>query len=261
MLTRSDSEYAHIITFHLKIAPIRSIKRKLGRAAAAVALVAAASTNNSLEKKPSRCRSIVIRAGDDVPTGTFLKRCFNLVRISLRDTLVFDVDVFRAAKNLREIDFSFTPVRDLSPLSSLPMLIKVSCKMTDVNDLMPLACLDRLEELDCSYTMVSDVSPLKDSKLKILDVSACSELTELTELPELLELRCNHTRVSRIDVHAKSLAVVECQHTLVDDVDALLVELERLERLDCSYSRVRAILAPIKATTIVVNYHPGCKMA
>jgi Leucine-rich repeat (LRR) protein len=85
---------------------------------------------------------------------------------------------------------------DLSPLAELSELVELDVSWNPVKDLTPLANAP-LRILRCANTAVENLEPLLGHELTELDISTTNvrDVRPLSGMP-LLELRCNNTRIN-----------------------------------------------------------------
>jgi hypothetical protein len=116
----------------------------------------------------------------------------------------FDAGKIRALQDMRlkELNFSWTQVSDLSPLKNMPLTTLV-CSTTRVSDLSPLKDMP-LTFLNCNYNDVSDLSSLKGMKLTTL-MCGSTKAADLSPLQgmKLTKLLFSQTQVINCDFNAE----------------------------------------------------------
>ncbi len=127
-------------------------------------------------------------------------------------------------KNLKELDLTWTRVKDLDFLKWFTDLEKLSLKDTRVSDISALEWLKNLKELDLSKTEVSDISSLKGltnlEKLSLKDTKI-SDISALEWLTNLRDLDLSWTKITDIKAlkWLKKLRELDISLTGVEDLE------------------------------------------
>lgn len=89
-------------------------------------------------------------------------------------------------KNIYDLDISFSPLADLSPLVGMNIQILEINYCENITDLSPLSDMRSLKELHISgCPRITDLSPLKSTNLTTLFMNKCPRITDLSPLASI----------------------------------------------------------------------------
>lgn len=157
------------------------------------------------------------------------------------------------ARNLEELDLTFSGAKDISQVRHLKKLTRFSANFADITDISALANLVELESVALAFNMVEDITPLSGlTKLKTLglafnpfggDITPILELTNL-ELLGLSGVGIEDLRPIGVFTELKRLNVPDNN---ISDISGL-EHLTKLETLLLSRNNV-SDLSPLKNLT------------
>jgi Leucine-rich repeat (LRR) protein len=154
--------------------------------------------------------------------------------------------------DLTSLHCSNSLISSIHPVRNLNKLAILDFSNTPVDDLSSLQYSASLREINCSYTLIEDLSPLhRLVGLTRLDISGLrvSRIDFISELPKLEMLALSHTRVSDIDKLSMltGLEELDISSTPVMTL-APVAELTKLKFLNCDRTAVSS-LEPLKGLT------------
>jgi len=160
-------------------------------------------------------------------------------------------------KELKTIDFSNTPIDDLSPLRNLNQLDAVYFSGTRVKSLDPLIYSVKIKEIYCFDTEVNDLSPLAGfrqlEKLYCFN-SGINNIEPLRGMKSLIALRFNNTDVSDLTPlqEMENLRLLDFSNTPVVNI-LPLSGLTGIQMLSMDHTGIRSLdpLKNLNALTIV----------
>jgi Leucine-rich repeat (LRR) protein len=160
-------------------------------------------------------------------------------------------------KELKTIDFSNTPIDDLSPLRNLNQLDAVYFSGTRVKSLDPLIYSVKIKEIYCFDTEVNDLSPLSGfrqlEKLYCFN-SGINNIESLRGMKSLIALRFNNTVVSDLTPlqGMENLRLLDFSNTPVVNISPLS-GLTGIQMLNMDHTGIRSLdpLKNLNALTIV----------
>ncbi len=160
-------------------------------------------------------------------------------------------------KELKTIDFSNTPIDDLSPLRNLNQLDAVYFSGTSVKSLDPLIYSVKIKEIYCFDTEVNDLSPLAGfrqlEKLYCFN-SGINNIEPLRGMKSLIALRFNNTDVSDLTPlqEMENLRLLDFSNTPVVNI-LPLSGLTGIQMLSMDHTGIRSLdpLKNLNALTIV----------
>lgn len=166
--------------------------------------------------------------------------------IDCSNTLVTDLVPIRNLNHLEVINFSETPVDDISPLHYTTTLRELNCSYTLIKDLTPIDGLVNLESLKCEgikLTSLDFASQMK--KLKLLDCSNTRiyNLSPVEAMATIESLDISGTNVVNLDVvkMLTHLTYLNCEHTTISSL-VPHADLINLEILRISNTEVRSLV-------------------
>jgi len=194
-----------------------------------------------------------INDNDDVEDLGFLKG-HSLRSLDVSGTGVDDLSQLSHMEFLYGLILDDTPVVDLSPLGQNRKLASVSINDTAVKDISPLATLPRLSRLEMNNTRVTDLSPLQNvigltvkgaevpavsehPKKKLICAAHRARAGRATQVRKYLAgemggLTSYYRVLSRVkcgDMRNSPLYVLASEHTLSQDLKAMIEEIAELD--------------------------------
>lgn len=160
-----------------------------------------------------------------------------------------DIEAVAMLHDLRLIDFSNTPVSDISPLRNLNKLDAIYLSGTEVSSLDPLMYSVHIREMYCFDTEVDDLKPLEGfrqlEKLYCFNTPIAS-LSPISGMKTLLALRINNTQVTDLSPleGMTGLRLLDFNHTRVSDI-TVLQDLTGLQMLNMDNTLINDI-APLR---------------
>jgi len=169
---------------------------------------------------------------------------FNLQAVSLEPVSQLN--------ELEEINFSNTPVNDVSPLRNLSKLKTLYLSSSLVRDLTPLQYATNIEEIYCHDTDIEDITTFehfRNLKKVYCFNTGIRDIGPITSLTQLTILKAGNTLIENIEPLQKlnNLRILDLSQTLITDIKSLesLVNLQQLN-ID---------------KTLVEDLSPLCKMS
>lgn len=155
-----------------------------------------------------------------------LSQLSELTAVDFSNTPISDITPLRNLSKLNAINMGATRVFDLTPLQYATNIREVFCNDTYIEDINVLQNFRNLEKLHCFNTKISSLEPLSEStKLTVLRAGGTqiSDLRPLSELENLRILEINNTKVKNINPLSglKALQQLNLNQTMVDDLDPL----------------------------------------
>ncbi len=170
-----------------------------------------------------------------------------LKELNCSNTLISSLFPIRNLNRLEILDFSDTPVDDLSPLNYSTTLKELNCSFTLISDLSSISGLVNLESLECNGIKITDLAFTENmQKLKTLDCSDTRiiELSPLKHLGALESFDISETKITNLDsiVYAGTLKYLNCENSSITSIEPL-GKLENLEVLRISNTEINNLIS------------------
>lgn len=181
-----------------------------------------------------------------------------LKELNCSNTLISSLFPIRNINRLEVLDFSDTPVDDLSPLNYSTTLKELNCSFTLISDLSPISGLVNLESLECNGIKITDlVFTGNMQKLKTLDCSDTRiiDLSPLKHLSALESFDISETKITNLDsiLYAGTIKYLNCESSSITSIEPL-GKLANLEVLRISNTEVNSLSSLDKAENLKKVY-------
>lgn len=178
-----------------------------------------------------------------------LSQLSELETVDFSYTPVEDVSPLRNLSRLRSLSISGTMVLDLIPLQYAGNLREIYCNETNLNDISVMANFRQLERLFCSNSKIESIEPLSAlSNLSIVKLSKTlvKDLTPLKDLTNLRILDLSYTSINDLTplANLSSLQQLNIDHTDVSDIEPMR-NLKAINMVQFSYTKV-SNLSPLQ---------------
>jgi Leucine-rich repeat (LRR) protein len=199
-----------------------------------------------------------INCSNTMVTDLFPIRNLNkLELLNFSETPVSDISSLYYSSTLRELNCGLTLINDLSPISGLVNLEKLKCNGLKITSLDFLTQMKNLKSLDCGSTRIYDLGPVAGLKeIESLDISGTGviNLNTVKELLNLMYLNCENTTVSSLEslVDLQKLEVLRISNTGVTSLEELK-EVKSLKRIYCDNTGI-----PKEEAIQFMRDHPEC---
>ncbi len=156
-----------------------------------------------------------------------------------------NLDALTHLNQLEEVNISYTPIADITPLRTLNQLRKLSLAGTAVKSLHPLQYSGSLIELDISQTPIQDIEVITNfNKLEKLSASytAINNIDPLSHAYELNVLQLSNTAIKDITPlsELENLRILDLSNTLINQLSPL-AKLKQLQQLHLDFTAVKSI--------------------
>ncbi|CAL6013392.1 Conserved_hypothetical protein [Hexamita inflata] len=184
------------------------------------------------------------------------KSLSNLVKLTLENNDITNIDVISQLINLEELNLSRNMYINISPIQYLTKLTKLSLESCELTDIQDLSKLTKLIDLNLSLNEGIDISPLSHlTQLVRLDLYCCSlvgipQQLENSELdyPQFLDNSINKLSLLSSLINLKDLYI---SSNNIDDINPLY-QLVKLTILDISDNIVKDFSVLRKLTNLEV---------
>jgi len=165
------------------------------------------------------------------------------------------IDTISGLTNLRELDLSFIPITDISPLSSLVNLESLTLNDNGLADLTGVEGMVNLQNLIAIYNEITDLSSLSSNiSLERLSLSFNADLSDLSPLRSLINLQdlsLQGTNISDLSPLSSlvNLRLLDIENTAVTSL-APLSELKYITHIYANYNDITC-LEPLRGMPIL----------
>ena len=162
----------------------------------------------------------------------------------------------RNLQNLKKIDLSYNPIKNLTSLKQLTQLHTLNCSRTRISVFEPIEFLTELTSLDCSHNEIESIELIgKLTRLQTLNCSGnnISSFEPIGVLTQLKSLICSNTKISSLDPISAltELTTLNCSHNQIKSLEPLRA-LTKLQTLNCSDNSINSFEAISLPTEITI---------
>jgi internalin A len=205
--------------------------------------------NNITSLEPLRGNTTLkdlIVSSNRITDASVLSSVTNLTRVCLEANRIPDIEFMRDGKlqSLIELDISFTPVTDLSPLQGNTSLVKLDIRgMRGGIDLSYVQSIGSLKSLDVSCSnvtnlqLIGNLPLLEELELTNMKFDNDTDLSFINNIVSLRSLNLSRNSIDSIEFLRgnESITYLTIQFTKVSDLSPLTGN-RTLKRLDIQYN-------------------------